>query len=62
MIAIWWCLEPECQKKLKQYQEDVYGFHLQIPQAPNFSNIYVETLEQIDKLMRQAPQHQKRVK
>ena len=60
---IWWCLEPEVQVLLMQFQWDNYGYHLQIPSMPDVARVdtKLETLEEIGREMRRPPKHQKRV-
>jgi len=51
---LWWCLEPEAQVLLMQYQWDTYGFKLTIPPRPSHSTTEMESTEEIDILMRQT--------
>ncbi len=52
---IWNCLTPECREKLRQYQERWFKEGLKPP------SFYpeIESLEEIDKLMRQPPKYTK---
>lgn len=66
MWPLFWCLEPECQALLIQFQWDVYGLRLEIPVPPKTSKavwqaVQSDNEEEIDKLMRQPPKHKKRV-
>ena len=59
---LWWHLEPEAQALLMEYQWDNWGLRLDTP--PLVGETYVVTFlkspEEIDRLMRQPPRHQKR--
>lgn len=57
---LFWCLTPECQAALMQYQWDTYGYRLVIPALPHFEVTY-PSLDEIDKTMRQKPHGMKRV-
>ena len=54
MIPIWWCLKPKDRDKLKKYQQEEYGFNLEIPPVPKDKkfNTEWEPLEEIDQLIR----------
>jgi len=57
-IPLFWCLTAQAQAKLMQYQYDTYGYKLTIPGPPKamYGEHYeIEPLEDIDRLMRQAP-------
>ena len=51
---LWECIETESLAKLRQLQEDTYGTRLDL-----LADIYrdVESLEEIDRLMRQRPRY-----
>ncbi len=56
---LFWCLEPETQARLLQYQWDNYGETLDIPTPPQTAKsvwlaVQMENIEEIDRLMRQA--------
>ena len=61
---LFWCLKPKCLAKLIQWYWDNYGFLLEIP--PPLDGISIDTafesLEEIDRLMRQKPHYPKGVK
>ncbi len=64
---LFWCLEPKAQAVLMIFQLETYGMKLEIPTPPQTSkgawlNVQIENSEEIDKLMRQAPKHQRQVK
>lgn len=64
MWPLFWCLTPECQAKLMQYQWDNYGFRLEIPPPLGASQnkwkiVLLESHEEIDRLMRQRPHYPK---
>lgn len=60
---LWWHLEPAAQALLMQFQWDNYKYHIEIPPLPGSKiDTEIESPEEIDSLMRQAPRHQKRVK
>ena len=64
MPILWWCLEVETQVALMKFQWDKYGFRLSIPPfppEPKFNPTY-DTLEEIDKTIRQRPYGLKKVK
>jgi len=60
---IWWCLEPEAQAVLMQYEWEKYGYHLTIPPMQDHSHINtkLESSRELERLMRQPPRHQMRV-
>ena len=56
---IYECITPEALVKLQEYQYNTYGTQLKEPkQKPvNYNiNVISESLEEIDRLMRQAPE------
>lgn len=64
---LFWCLKPEAQALIMRFQRDAHGQTLEIPAPPETANsawhiVLSENLEEIDRLMRQPPKHQKRVK
>jgi len=58
---IWWCLSAENQAKLMQFQWDNFGYYLEIPPLPVGSIENIESLEEIDKIIRKPPKSQKRI-
>ena len=60
-MNLFWCLPPASQAALMQYQHDNYGEKLEIFNSPMpLSNaveysVQLENLEEIARLMRQAP-------
>jgi len=59
---LFWCLKPEDQAKLIQYQWAEYGIKLNIPAPPDTSQgdweiVLSENQEEISKLMRQRPHY-----
>ena len=60
---LWWCLEPEAQAALMQYEWNEYGYHLQIPPMPSHGYIdtEIESPEEIGRIIKRPPRHQKRV-
>jgi len=57
---LWYCLESAVQAKLMMYQWDNYGKKLKITASPGASqgvsfSVEQEGLEEIDRIMRQAP-------
>ncbi|MBA7587880.1 hypothetical protein ES708_29926 [subsurface metagenome] len=56
---LFWCLKPEDQAKLMQFEWDNYGLHLSIPPRPGETHVptALESPEEIDKLMRQTRRH-----
>jgi len=60
---LFWNLSVETQAKLIQYQWDNFGSRINIPPEPK--DIYIETsiepLEELEQIMKQAPEHQRRV-
>ena len=66
MWPLFWCLESNCQAKLMQWQWDNYGQKIEIPAPPRTSKaawqaVQVENSDEIDRLIRKPPRHQKRV-
>ena len=62
MWPLFWCLEPECQAMLIEFQWGSYGLKLQMPPMPDSKfDTKVESPEEINRLMRQPPKHSKRV-
>ncbi|MBA7586842.1 hypothetical protein ES708_28848 [subsurface metagenome] len=63
---LWWCLPVAAQAALMQWQWDNYGLHLSFPPRPGEIYVppHVESVEEIDWLMRQKPHpgHPRRVK
>lgn len=56
---LFWCLKPEDQAKLMQFQWDNHGDKLEIPAPGRTSEaawqaVMLENSEEIDRLMRQA--------
>ena len=60
---LFWCLSVSDQAKLIQWQFDTYGFRLQIPPMPDFAHIdtEIESPEEIARIIKRPPRHQKRV-
>ena len=63
---LFWCLTPQAQADLMRYQYDVHGLMLDPPAPPGTSDViwaatWLESHEDYNKLLRQAPQHQRRV-
>ncbi len=63
---LFYCISPEAQAKLIIYQYETYSFHLTPPPEPYFGTgkrpDYDVTLGiDMDKFIRQAPRHQRRV-
>ena len=64
---LFWCLKPEDQAKLMQYQWDNYGGDkLEIPAPMRTSeaawqSVMLENSDEIDRLMRQAPNPKRKV-
>lgn len=63
MWPLFWCLKPEDQAKLMQFQHDNFGLHLSIPPLQNGTHVAPawESPEKIDRLMRQRPRRPRRV-
>lgn len=61
MWPLFWCLSPQDQAKLMQYQWDNFGFRLVIPPLPSDIDIdtEIESPEEIDRLIRQKPRYLK---
>ena len=62
---LFWMLKPEAQAKLMQLYWDEFGTRLEIPAPPGmdaetWQTIRLESLEEIDRIIRQPPKHQKR--
>jgi len=60
---LFWCLEPAKQAGLMKFQFDNYGLRLKIP--PKLKDIQAEAMEspeELEKIMRQVPEHPKKVK
>lgn len=49
---LFWCLKPEAQALLMQYQWDKYGFRLEIPPPPSdvLTETKLESLEEINQI------------
>ena len=65
-FPLFWCLKPDSQAALLQWQFDNYSEILKIPTPPTTSKgvwlaVEMESIEEIDKIMRQAPSHMKQV-
>ena len=63
---LFWCLKAEQQAKLMQFYYDKYGEILNIPKPTQTSNgvwqsVQLENLEEIERIMKRPPKHQKRV-
>ena len=59
---LFWCLEPETQAALMQYQWDNYELKLDIPTPHQTSkgvwlNTQLENADEIDRLIRQTRRH-----
>ncbi len=58
-LPLFWCLSVESQAALMQYHWDNFGTTLELPSRPEpgFDKdiISTESLDEIDKLIRQAP-------
>ena len=54
---LWECISAKAQALLKKYQFDTYGYRLEIPPEIGRGHIDtdLESPQEIDKLMRQAP-------
>jgi hypothetical protein len=64
---LFYCLEPEVRAALMQHQWDTYHTLLDLPSPPGASqdvtlDAKMESPEEIDKLMRQAPSRSRRTK
>lgn len=60
---LWWCLEPATQALLMKFQWDEYGYRLTIPPMLSHGHIDtdIESPEEIARIVKQPPRHQKRV-
>ena len=58
---LFWCLKPEDQARLMQFQWDKFGLRLEIPPLP--SDIHIDTAlespEEIGRIIRKRPHHPK---
>jgi len=59
---LWECISAKALVELAQYQWRNYGTKLDITKgAQDYTGqFFIESLEEIDRLMRQPPKHQKR--
>jgi len=53
---LWWCISKDAQDLLKDYQLRVYKYELRTPLDAD-----IESLEEIARIMKWPPRHQKRV-
>ena len=60
---LFWCLSVQSQAVLMQFQYDQYGQNIDIPPLPKETHIetIIEPDEELSRMARQAPRHQKRV-
>jgi len=57
-VPLWYRLNIESRVALILYQRMVHGLELDVPS----DYFYLETIEEIERLMRQKPRHQVKVK
>ena len=55
---LWMCLSPASLEKLKRFQKDTFGKKLNLQTDPYRD---IESLKEIDRLMRKPPEHPKQV-
>ena len=65
-IPLFWCIDSQTQAQLMQWQFDNYGEVMEVPTPPMTSKgvwlaTQTENIEEIDRLMRQAPKSPTRV-
>lgn len=60
---LFWCLSAKARTELEHHYEAKYGHPLEMPSLPSNIRIdaAVESVEEIDRLMRQKPHHPRRV-
>ena len=56
-VPLWHRLEDESQEALISYQRENYGLEIEIPPEP----LFIESLEEIERIMREVPKHQVKV-
>ena len=59
---IYWCIDPGVQIELWEFQRDNYGDNLQAPPLPkDFVDTEIESIEEISKIMKMPPHHQRKI-
>ena len=56
---LWWCLSPETQQSLVNFQKQKYGYNLNPPLPPGAA---LESTEEIGKIMSKPPEMTEHIK